>query len=65
MRDKERMPITGYCPTQGKQFTVYGNYISDGFGGYALGTISCPYKELANPCSENPCPLRSALKENI
>lgn len=65
MKPDRQEPITGYCPTQGIEFTVYGNYFYDGFGGYVLGTISCPYKNCANPCSKNPCPLRSGLKENI
>lgn len=56
---------TGFCPTQGKTETVYGNYIDDGFGGYALGTISCPYKNLAKECKENPCPLRKLFPETI
>lgn len=65
MKFDKQIPVTGYCPTQKQNFTVYGNYINDGFGGYALGTISCPYKELAKVCTENPCPLRSKLPESI
>lgn len=59
--DKQRVPITDYCPTQKCEFTAYGNYINDGFGEYTLGTIYCPFKEQGHKCSENPCPFRSKL----
>lgn len=62
----KRIPATGYCPVQKKDnYTVYGNYISDGFGGYVLGTIYCPYKAFSQSCNENPCPIRSKLPKNI
>ena len=65
MKSDKQVPTTGYCPTQNKEFTVYGNYINDGFGGYTLGTITCPYKKLAKVCKQNPCPLRFNLPKNI
>lgn len=65
MKSKKQIQVSGYCPTQNKNVTVCGNYLDDGFGEYALGTISCPYKELAKVCTEKPCPLRSKLPENI
>ena len=63
--DKQRVPITDYCPTQKCKYTVYGNYINNGFDEYILGTIYCPFKEQGNECSENPCPLRSKLPGQI
>lgn len=60
-----RIPVTGYCPTQGKEFTAFGNYVSDGDGHFLLGTIFCPYLEQANKCKENTCPLREKMKKTI
>lgn len=65
INDKQRVPITDYCPTQKCNYTAYGNYKNDGFGEYALGTIYCPFMEQGNKCSEKPCPLRSKLPEHI
>lgn len=65
MRIDKQIPVTGYCPTQNQNVMIYGNYISDGFDGYVLGTISCQYKKLAKVCTEKTCPLRSKLPENI
>lgn len=66
MKPDKQIPVNGYCPTQNKDgYTVYGNYFCDGFGGYALGTIYCPYIGLGKVCNENTCPIRSKLPENI
>lgn len=64
MIDKQ-VKASGFCETQGKEVSVYGNYVSDGFGGYALGTISCVHKNAGGKCDKTPCPLRSLFAKNI
>lgn len=61
----KQVSATGYCPAQEQEYTIYGNYIYDGWGHYELGTTFCDFNKNSRNCSLKPCPLRSKLPKTI
>lgn len=59
--------ITGYCPTQDKDFSVSVNYIPHTdlqTIHYSKGRMTCNYASFGGKCSIE-CPLYKSAPENI
>ena len=61
--------ISGYCPTQNKQYSISVRYIEDsdleGNRTYIKGLASCEYLRNGNQCSFNECPLAASAPEHL
>lgn len=53
------MQVQGFCPTQGKDYTIDVSYLdaSDDEELYLKGTFRCEYNLSGDKCNGNKCPL--------
>lgn len=50
-------PINGFCPVQGKDYSVELNYMKTDKGTYLKGNAMCQYTKSGNLCTEKECPI--------
>ena len=60
--------ICGYCPTQGKNYSITVSYIDASTNegkAYIRGRGTCDYTKAGNQCNLSKCPLIDLAPENL